>query len=123
MQFEDYKRIFSNIMDDDMHLYSNQYDIWQLLLDMKETLSFNDKDVRDYAMTISKYTHELATYKAAETGSGEFRRSVLEAVAVRGSVSVRVVYPLHGEEQADHKAVLQAKREDTSCCCAGTSKS
>ena len=72
MQFEDYKRIFSNIMDDDMHLYSNQYDIWQLLLDMKETLSFNDKDVRDYAMTISKYTHELATYKAAETGSGDF---------------------------------------------------
>ena len=72
MQFEDYKRIFGNIMDDDMHLYSNQYDIWQLLLDMKETLSFNDKDVRDYAMTISKYTHELATYKAAETGSGDF---------------------------------------------------
>lgn len=72
MQFGDYKRIFSNIMDDDMHLYSNQYDIWQLLLDMKETLSFNDKDVRDYAMTISKYTHELATYKAAETGSGDF---------------------------------------------------
>lgn len=72
MQFEEYKRIFSNIMDDDMHLYSNQYDIWQLLLDMKETLSFNDAEVRKYAMTISKYTHELATYKAAETGSGDF---------------------------------------------------
>ena len=55
MQFSDYKSIFNKIMNDDMTAYQNQYDIWQLLCDMREQISFNDDNVRKYAMKISKF--------------------------------------------------------------------
>lgn len=54
-----------------MTVYQNQYDIWQLLCDMREQLSFKDDTVRQYAMKISKYAHEMAAYQAQQTGSGD----------------------------------------------------
>ena len=72
MQFNEYKNIFNSILNDDMTLYQNQDDIWQLLLDMRENVSFDDENVRQYAMKISKYTHEMASYQAGQTGSGDF---------------------------------------------------
>lgn len=88
MQFEDYKPIFAEIMNDDMTVYQNQYDIWQLLCDMKEQISFEDTAVREYAMKISKYTHEMAAYMASQTGSGDsdelyWRLLLLEAQSYR----------------------------------------
>ena len=71
MQFEEYKPIIKTILDDDMSIYQNQYDIWQLLCDMRDQVSFDDKAVRDYAMKVSKYTHEMAAYQAQVTGSGD----------------------------------------------------
>ena len=59
-------------MNDDMTAYQNQYDIWQLLCDMREQISFNDDDVRMYAMKISKYAHEMTAYQAQQTGSGKY---------------------------------------------------
>ena len=59
-------------MNDDMTTYQNQYDIWQLLCDMREQISFNDNDVRKYAMKISKYAHEMTAYQAQQTGSGKY---------------------------------------------------
>ena len=72
MQFSDYKSIFNKIMNDDMTAYQNQYDIWQLLCDMREQISFNDYDVRKYAMKISKYAHGMTAYQAQQTGSGKY---------------------------------------------------
>lgn len=72
MQFEDYKPIFAEIMKDDMTVYQNQYDIWQLLCDMNEQISFEDTAVREYAMKISKYAHEMSAYMASQTGNGDF---------------------------------------------------
>ena len=59
-------------MNDDMTAYQNQYDIWQLLCDMREQISFNDDDVRKYAMKISKYAHGMTAYQAQQTGSGKY---------------------------------------------------
>lgn len=67
-----YKRVFSSLLKDDMTLYQNQIDSWQLLLNMKQELTFEDKEVRDYAMKISQYTHKMADYVAGQTGSGKF---------------------------------------------------
>jgi len=40
---------------------------------MREDFTFSEnKEIRDYAMKISKYAHEMAAYMAAQTGSGEF---------------------------------------------------
>ena len=72
MQFNEYKNIFNSILNDDMTLYQNQDDIWQLLLDMRENVSFEDENVRQYAMKISKYTHEMASYQAGQTGSANY---------------------------------------------------
>lgn len=67
-----YKKIFSEILKDDMTQYQNQIDSWQLLLNMKQDLDFEDKEIRDYAMKISQYTHKMADYVAGQTGSGKF---------------------------------------------------
>lgn len=67
-----YKQVFSSLLKDDMTLYQNQIDSWQLLLNMKQELTFEDKEVRDYAMKISQYTHKMADYVAGQTGSGKF---------------------------------------------------
>ena len=72
MTFDEYQNLIRQIMNDDMTVYQNQYDIFQLLLDMQETVGFGDRTVQDYAMKISKYTHEMASYQAYATGSGEF---------------------------------------------------
>ena len=55
-----------------MTQYQNQIDSWQLLLNMKQDLGFEDKEIRDYAMKISQYTHKMADYVAGQTGSGKF---------------------------------------------------
>lgn len=73
MNFDDYKKIMNKILDDDMTVYQNQYDIYQLLLDMRENLKFNaNKRAQEYGKEISKYTHEMAAYMAYQTGSGNY---------------------------------------------------
>ena len=51
----------------------NQRDCLDLLLNMREDFNLSEnKEVRDYAIKISKYAHGMAAYMAAQTGSGEF---------------------------------------------------
>lgn len=66
-----YKQIFKQIIEQPK-LYQNQNDAYQLLLNMRQEIGFEDKKIRDYAMKISKYIHEMAAHMAWKTGSGEF---------------------------------------------------
>ncbi len=70
--FEWYQSVFKSILDGQMDLYENQNDTYQLLLNMKQELTFNNKEVVDYAIKISKYAHEMAAYMAATTGRAEY---------------------------------------------------
>nr|WP_297874317.1 hypothetical protein [uncultured Blautia sp.] len=68
-----YKGLFQQIINDGLKNKTNQRDCLDLLLNMREDFAFSEnKEVRDYAMKISKYAHEMAGYMAAQTGSGEF---------------------------------------------------
>ena len=67
-----YKAVFKQILKDDIRIYQNQIDCFQLLLNMRQELTFNDKNVRDYMLKISKYIHKVADYMAEQTGSGKF---------------------------------------------------
>lgn len=67
-----YKKLFKQIMADNMEDYRNQYDIYQLLLNFKNDFDMQDPLIRDYAMKISKYAHGMADYMAGRTGSGKF---------------------------------------------------
>lgn len=71
--FEWYKSVFDALLHDNMELYSNQYDAFQLLLNLNRDIPFKEnKEVRRYAMQISKYVHEMADFVAWNTGSGKF---------------------------------------------------
>ena len=71
--FEWYKSVFDALLHDNMELYSNQYDAFQLLLNLNRDIPFKEnKEVRQYAMQISKYVHEMADFVAGNTGSGKF---------------------------------------------------
>ena len=70
--FEWYQSVFKSILDGQMDLYENQNDTYQFLLNMKQELTFNNKEVMDYAIKISKYAHEMAAYMAATTGRAEY---------------------------------------------------
>lgn len=68
-----YRGLFQKIINDGLKNKTNQRDCLDLLLNMREDFTFSEnKEVRDYAMKISKYAHEMAGYMAAQTGSGEF---------------------------------------------------
>lgn len=68
-----YRGLFQKIINDGLKNKINQRDCLDLLLNMREDFTFSEnKEVRDYAMKISKYAHEMAGYMAAQTGSGEF---------------------------------------------------
>lgn len=68
-----YKGLFQKIINDGLKNKVNQRDCLDLLLNMREDFNLSEnKEVRDYAMKISKYAHEMADYMAAQTGSGEF---------------------------------------------------
>lgn len=68
-----YKGLFQQIINDGLKNKVNQRDCLDLLLNMREDFNLSEnKEVRDYAMKISKYAHEMAAYMAAQTGSGEF---------------------------------------------------
>ena len=71
--FEWYKSVFDALLHDNMELYQNQYDAFQLLLNLNRDIPFKEnKEVRKYAMQISKYVHEMADFVAGNTGSGKF---------------------------------------------------
>lgn len=63
-----------------MTLIQNQKDSLDLLLNMKKDLSFDDKQVKKYAMKVSKYTHQMADYMAGKTGSGAFNDMYYKAL-------------------------------------------
>lgn len=68
-----YKGLFQQIINDGLKNKVNQRDCLDLLLNMREDFTFSEnKEIRDYAMKISKYAHEMADYMAAQTGGGEF---------------------------------------------------
>ena len=68
-----YRGLFQQIINDGLKNKTNQRDCLDLLLNMREDFTFSEnKEIRDYAMKISKYAHEMAAYMSAQTGSGEF---------------------------------------------------
>ena len=71
MELIQYQDLFKSILADDMTVYQNQLDIWQLLVDMNENISFQDPEIRKYAMKISKYTHDMAAYVTGTTGDSK----------------------------------------------------
>ena len=72
MNFTEYKNIIDGILEDDMTVYQNQYDVWQLLCDMRDAITFRNRHIRDYAMKVSIYTHEMASFVAQQTSNGDF---------------------------------------------------
>jgi len=71
--FEEYKLVFDKIIDSGLNNVSNLNDMHQLLLNMGNEYSFDEfKDVRNYAMKMSKYAHEWSAYMANQTGSGNY---------------------------------------------------
>ena len=71
--FEWYKSVFDALLHDNMELYQNQYDAFQLLLNLNRDYPLKEnKEVRDYAMKVSQYVHKMSDYVAGKTGSGKF---------------------------------------------------
>lgn len=71
--FEWYKSVFDALLHDNMELYSNQDDAFQLLLNLNRDFPFKEnKEVRQYAIKISKKVHEISDEISWKTGSGKF---------------------------------------------------
>lgn len=58
------KAIFNSLLKSDMKNFQNQKDCYDLLLNMKIDLKFDDKQIKNYALKISQYTHKMADYMA-----------------------------------------------------------
>lgn len=69
--FAEYKNDFKKYIERPER-YENQEITLMALDSMKRDLGFDEKAVRDYAMKISKYVHQMSGYMAADTGDARF---------------------------------------------------
>ena len=69
--FVEYKKDFNNYVQH-LERYENQEAVFLTLQSMKRDFGFEDKTVRDFAMKVSKHTHDWAGHMAAETGEARF---------------------------------------------------
>lgn len=69
--FTEYKNDFKKYIERPER-YENQEITLMALDSMKRDLGFDEKAVRDYAMKISKYVHQMSGYMAADTGDARF---------------------------------------------------
>lgn len=74
MTFPEFKQLINQILKtEDMDAFRNVYDVYQLLLNLRDQYNFEDNpDARDYCMKISKYVHEMSAYQAQKTRSADF---------------------------------------------------
>ena len=73
MQISEYKALFSRIINTGkLDNITDQQDVHDLLIGFRDEHGLADKANRDYCMKISKYAHQMAQYKAGETGSTRF---------------------------------------------------
>ena len=68
---EKYRVLFQKLLDEDLTDYGNLFDIYQVLMDLRNRITFIDPKIRTYAMQVSKYAHEMASYNAHMTGSAK----------------------------------------------------
>lgn len=73
MQIAEYKSLFSRIINTGkLDNITDQQDVHDLLIGFRDEHGLADKANRDYCMKISKFAHQMAQYKAGETGSARF---------------------------------------------------
>ena len=73
MQISEYKSLFSQIINTGkLDNITDQQDVHDLLVGFRDEHGLADKANRDYCMKIAKFGHQMARYKAAETGSARF---------------------------------------------------
>lgn len=73
MQIAEYKSLINRIIQmGKLDNITDQQDIHDLLIGFKDEHGLADKDNLAYCMKVSKFAHEMAQYKAAETLSGRF---------------------------------------------------
>lgn len=65
-----YKSTIKSIMDDDLQHFGNLNDLYQCLYGLRDEIGFGDRAVRDYAMKVSKYGHEMCDYMLTESTDG-----------------------------------------------------
>lgn len=70
--FEWYKNEIDNIVSGNMENIDNQTDLREMLLNLKMDFGFDDDEVRNYAMKMSKYGHEIAEYMFSQTGDERY---------------------------------------------------
>ena len=69
---EFYKTEIKKIMDSgDMTDYYDQWDVYQLLLNARQEVGFEDRAFREWCMKVSKYAHEMADYMRPDDMSGK----------------------------------------------------
>lgn len=67
MDLAGYKNLIDTIMSGDMKEFQRQFDIWQVLRNMRQDLPVEeDKTVKEYALKISRATHKLCSKYAVE---------------------------------------------------------
>lgn len=73
MQIAEYKSLINRIIQmGKLDNITDQQDVHDLLVGFKDEHGLADKDNLDYCMKVSKFAHQMAQYKAAETLSDRF---------------------------------------------------
>ena len=67
-----YEQVIDKMVADDMTNIDNLNSLFEMLLNLKADFGLDDKDLREYAMKMSKYGHEMAEYMFRQTGDDRY---------------------------------------------------
>lgn len=67
-----YKQVIDKMVADDMTSIDNLNSLFEMLLNLKADFGLDDKDLREYAMKMSKYGHEMSEYMFRQTGDDRY---------------------------------------------------
>ncbi len=67
-----YKQVIDRMVAEDMTSIDNLNSLFEMLLNLKADFGLDDKDLREYAMKMSKYGHEMSEYMFRQTGDDRY---------------------------------------------------
>lgn len=67
-----YEQVIDKMVADDMTSIDNLNSLFEMLLNLKADFGLDDKALREYAMKMSKYGHEMSEYMFRQTGDDRY---------------------------------------------------
>lgn len=112
MQIEEYKSYIKTIAETGLTDPSQLVDLHDLMIAMRNEGYLEEPSARSYAMSYSKYAHEMAQYMAGQTGDSQFDEMYWKFVLLEAQNRIVDSYFLYLEKKREPEKRFYEPRRD-----------